>query len=135
MSKFSEAMLSNPPRLVVLYQREGGADRFQWGLVGSAPILTLVGYLVRVQAEILADRLFGSDEECDESALVVSWDAANGEFSWFVHPDIPVEPLAGMLELVKAYLVERQVREGMLSQAAAMQTGLVGADGRPILKR
>lgn len=128
MSKFSEAMATNPSRLVVLFRHdECGQEQFTWGIVGTLPTITLIGYLTRVQAG-LAHRWAEPRQDCDQSALVVAW--TDGKFSWFVHPDIPVDSLVGMLDLIKAYLVDSKLAE----QASAAQTGLVDKNGKPILR-
>ena len=44
MTAFAEVMAANPPRLVVLYQQApDGGERFQWGVVGQIPLLSMVG--------------------------------------------------------------------------------------------
>jgi len=79
---FAEVMTTNPPRLVVLFRRgEDGSEEFQWGVVGTVPVLTLIGAIVRVQAELA----FRSPEPCEPSALVIAWDAESRKVQWFVH--------------------------------------------------
>lgn len=113
----------NTPRLVVEFRPE--QDRFGWGIVGQMPILTVVGFLARVQSDLF----FRTPPECPEMALVVVWDAETKTFDYFVHPAIPVDPLVGMLDAIKMSLIE--------SQFAKPQNGigLFGADGKPLLRR
>lgn len=111
------------PRLVVMFRRDGDKEMFQWGMLGEMPILTLVGVIVRVQAELA----FRAAEECPESALVIAWDKQHRSFDWFVHPDIPMDSLVGMLETIKATIVSTH----MARQMAAQQV-ILGPDGRPV---
>ena len=84
--------------------------------------LTLIGYVTRVQAELQ----FRSPEPCDLPALVIAWDPVGQAASWFVHPDIPVDPLVGMLEAVKAALV------GSRSAQQKAADAILGPDGNPM---
>lgn len=122
MSKFSETVQDNTPRLVVMFRRDADNELFQWGVVGAMPLVTLIGYITRVQSELA----FRSPEECDESAMVIAWDKDERSFSWFVHPDVPVDSLVGMLETIKATLVGTH-----LAKQVAAQQMILGPDGRP----
>jgi hypothetical protein len=134
------------PRLVVQFQRDGDQENYQWGMVGAMPLLSLIGYVGRVQVAFAnLDNYF----ECDESALVIAYHKDGlvsmrgydgvetprhihgGDFSWYVHPDIPTDSLCGFLELVKTALVGTMAAK----QAVANQVGIVGADGRPVKRR
>lgn len=119
----------NTPRLVVEFTRpEPDKERFRWGIVGSMPVLTLVGYIVRVQAELA----FRKPEECGAMALIVVWDAEALQFSYFVNPAIPVDSLVGMLETIKISLI------GSASGSAQpdnQKVGIFGADGQPLHQR
>lgn len=112
------------PRLVVMFKRDGENEMFQWGMVGAMPLITLIGYITRVQGELQ----FRNPEPCNQLALAIVWDQEDREFSWFVHPDIPVNSLIGMLETVKVTLLNSH----MARQIGAQQVGLLGPDGRPL---
>ncbi len=129
MSKFSDCVKNDTPRLVVMFHRpEPKQERFQWGMVGSLPILTCIGCIARVQVELPLIEPDDDRYHCPQSALVIAWDAANQRFDWFVHPDIPVDSLVGMLETIKAALVNSQLAQ----QIRNNQVGIVGPDGRPM---
>ena len=122
---FTEAMRSNPPRLVVLFRRaDNGEEQFQWGLVKSMPIHTLVGSIVRVQSDLM----FKAIEPCDKSAFVLTWDEETHKVGTFVHPDIPVISLLGMLETVKALVIAGREAQRMTSQGNIV----LGPDGTPM---
>ena len=124
MTKYAETVNQDTPRLVVEFASDGrGNEQYKWGMVGKMPALALLGYIVRVQAELA----FRAAEECPESALVIAWNGA--EFSWFIHPAIPVDAVVGMLEAVKAFLVS-QTR----AQMQGNKSGLLGPDGLPFPK-
>ncbi len=128
MHDFAEVIATNPQRLVVMFQRGvGGQEEFQWGVVGAIPILSLVGYITRVQTELVIHEPL-KHSRCPDSALVIVYD--NG-CKWFIHPDIPVDSLVGMLEMVKASLIASR----MAQQLAATQTRIVGPNGQPLPKR
>ena len=127
ITKF-ENIEQDTPRLVVMFKREGDKEMFQWGMVGALPILTTIGCIVRVQAELSVKESYEhKGHNTPESALVIAWDGEENEFEWFVHPDIPVDSLVGMLETIKVTLTGSY----MARQAAAQQL-LLGPDGRPM---
>lgn len=110
MDDFSD-IKQDTPRLVVEFHRDGDREVFKWGIVGAMPAVTLIGCVARVQMDLLT--VPGTLAQsccnlCPESALVIVWDEELKEFDWFVHPDIPVNSLAGMLELVKTALIGMQ---------------------------
>lgn len=128
---FADVIADNPPRLAVLFQRgQDGSEQFQWGVAGSIPMLSLIGGIVRVQASLLGDEWI---PECDlpegqPSALVIVWEKDDRTFSHYLSPEIPREPLVGMLETIKAMLVA-----GRLGQHSASQkVQLLGPDGSPM---
>lgn len=115
----------NTPRLVVEFIRpQPNQEQFRWGVVGSLPLLTLIGYIVRVQAELA----FRKPEECDKMALVIAWDAELNLFDYVVDPRIPVDSLVGMLETIKLQLIGSQAAQSMQGDGV----GIFGADGRPL---
>lgn len=125
VSSFSDVMQSNPPRLVVLYQRANdGTDHFQWGIVGSLPVLGLIASVCRAQYELLEEKYI-PECEGETPALVITWDVVDKFSSFWLHTDVPTEPLLGMLEVIKATLVT-----GRLGQQAAAQR-ILGPDGQP----
>ena len=124
MKDFQTTMLANPPRLVVLFRRtEGGEEQFQWGVVGKIPLLSLIGFITRVQAELA----FRSPDPCPEQALAIMLQD-DGKLAYYVHPDIPIDPLVGMLETIKSALTDSRTAQ----HAAAQQVKIVGPDGLPM---
>ena len=121
MRKFTDAVNQDTPRLVVEFQYDdSNQEQIKWGVVGNMPVLTLVGFVERVQAELA----FRKPEECDYMALVIAWDADEKIFRYFVNPQIPVDPLVGMLETIKVVLVDSQ-----RAKVAQQQSRLFGPDG------
>lgn len=124
MNKFSDVVKNDTPRMVVMFQRDGANERFQWGLVGSLPLLSLIGYIGRVQSGLTSGNYL---RDCPESALVIAWDPSNKSFYWFVHPEIPTDSLCGMLEAIKAVLVGTQ----MVQQSANQKVQMYDSNGNP----
>lgn len=129
MSNFSDAMQGNPPRMVVQFGLQpDGSETFQWGIVGDIPILSLIGHIVRVQADLVSGAWV---PECNAPnqppSLVVAWHADSRSLQHYLSPDIPVDPLCGMLETIKAALVMSRMGQ----RAAAHRTAILGPDGRP----
>ena len=120
---FGTLMSTNPPRLVVLYrQGEDGTQQFQWGMVGTVPVLTLIGSLVEAQARIRHDSVY----KCEESAFVVAWEGDRP--SYWCHQDVPKTALLGMLETIKHSVVGGRLEQ----QAAAQRMQILGPDGSPM---
>ncbi len=131
MSKFTDTVKQDTPRLVVMFRRPApDQEQFQWGVVGKMPLLTLIGVIGNVQAG-LRNADISQPDECEESALVIAWDQSRMSFDYFLHPDIPLDSLSGMLETIKAALVGSQVAQ----QARNQQVGLLGPDGQPMRRR
>lgn len=123
---YAETVSSNPPRMVVMFRRaQDGAEQYEWGVIGSMPILTLIGYIGRIQTELVNG---GWIPECDNPvpALVIAFDGR--ELSHFVHPDIPTDSLAGMLEVIKSMLVGSRMGQ----HAGAQRATILGPDGKPM---
>jgi hypothetical protein len=115
--------------MVISYSKDAmGDEQFAWNVVGNMPISSLVGFIVRVQVELsgILDSIYAVPEPCDEKALVVVWDRERRKFDYFLHPDIPVDPLVGTLEVAKAIMVDSQVAAYMRAKMA----GVCGPDGR-----
>lgn len=122
MNELINTMNQDTPRLVVEFTRPApDQEQFKWGIVGKLPALTLVGFIVRVQAELA----FRKPEECDKMALVVAWDAEENRFEYVVDPRIPIDSLVGMLETIKLSLIG-------IAQVKDDKIGMFGADGRPL---
>lgn len=128
------------PRLVVTFGRDAaGNEQFGFGMVGSIPPLSLIGYLARIRSILPGgDHLHSNMRAVPvpqwnaPPALVVAWDAAARECSWFVGADVPTDPLVGFLELVGAMLVDTQLAAMAQAARGGRQVGIVGPDGRPI---
>lgn len=120
---FYDKVTQDTPRLVIMFKRDGEKELFQWGFIGQIPLLTLVGALIRVQAELT----FKAAQECPESALVITWNNEIKKIDWYVHPSIPVDSLVGMIETVKATILATHGAK----QLAAQQL-ILGPDGKPV---
>ena len=88
--------------------------------------MTFVGVIARVQAELPLIEPEDARYKCPESALVIAWDEGERKFHWFVHPSIPVDSLVGMMEMIKATLVDTHI-----ARSAAAQQVILGPDGQP----
>ena len=118
------------PRLVVEHQiNDAGEDRFTWGVVGRMQIFSLIGFIVRVQSELIRHEADATSPNFDYSGKALVIAHVSGEFGYFVHPDIPTDPLVGMLESIKLTFAASQV------QPAPNKIDLFGADGRPMYRR
>jgi hypothetical protein len=104
-----------------MFKREGEKELFQWGIAGQIPLMSLIGFIVRVQTNPCLE-----PEVCPEVSAVIAWDQATGIFKFFVHKDIPWDSLVGMLEAIKFTLISSQV-----ARASANQQMILGPDGRP----
>lgn len=132
MSKFQQVMEKKPPHVIVKYIRgeTREQDQYSYGVHGSIPLAQLVGYIIRVQAELV----FRNPDPCDEGLCVIAFDPHTNKMQWFVDSKIPVDPLVGTLELVKCILIDSQMASIMEATQKRVQTGLVAANGTPILR-
>lgn len=128
MSKFQQVMSKNPPHVFIKYDAE--KCTFAYGVVGKLPIAELIGYIVRVQAELA----FRNPDKCDDSMCVVVFDPNTRKMCWFVDSCIPVDALVGTLELIKCTLVDSQMASMVQAAQQCQQTGLVDLSGKPILR-
>lgn len=121
MSLFTDTVKQDTPRLVVMYKcGDDGSPMFQWGIVGTMPLVTLIGSIVEAQHIEWA-------EKCPEPAAVFAWDASKKEFTFFYHEDIPWTALVGMLEVIKITLISTHTARSMANQQV-----ILGPDGSPI---
>lgn len=119
MSKYKNMLEKDLPRLFITYEagETRDKDKYAYGILGNIPISQLVGYIIRVQAELA----FRNLEVCDDKQCVIMFDPRTHIMSWYVHKSIPVDALVGTLELVKCYLLDMQIAQ------------LTGASKSPIL--
>ena len=129
MSNFSETVKQDTPRLVVQFgYAPDGSESFQWGIVGDIPILSLIGNINRLQMQLLATEWIPEfDLPGQPPALVMAWDAERKLMSSYLHRDIPIDPMCGMLETIKAALVMSRLGQKAVSHRSA----ILGPDGRP----
>lgn len=130
---FDELMATNPPRIEVMFRRgPGGEEQFQWGITERGiPILTAIGLIVRVQGELPLLEPGDERHSCGtRQSLVIAVDRTNTTKSmrWFLGPDIPLDPLLGILETIKDMLVSSQLAQ----RATANHSTIVGPDGSPM---
>lgn len=114
--------------MVVSYQRISGTDGFNWGVVGNIPMLVLVGAVARVQAADITRP--DDDHVCPEPALVITWDRDTNTTHWYAHPNLPIDSLMGMLEIIKATLVANLIAQQQ--QHKLVDRALLGPDGQPM---
>ena len=128
MTEFERAMQNDPPRLLVLYKvDESGLEQLHWTMVGGMPTLSLIGAIITAQVKLVTRDPYL--DRCPETMLVVTYNKDKKEFAYFVHPDIPVAPLAGYLEMVKAMVGAQRLGK---AQTQVQQRGkIVGLDGKP----
>jgi hypothetical protein len=125
------------PRLVVMYKRgeDTASENFQWGIMPGLPMPALLGFIERVQRDLVTHGRHGGD--CPESTFVIAWFEKlpdcnmASSFEWWVHHDVPVDSIVGMLEVVKATLISGKVGQAMASN----RRQLLGPDGRPFNAR
>lgn len=127
MSKFEDVVTEDTPRLIVQHHCESGTneEQYQWGIVGSIPILNLIGTIVRIQTELVCQ--FHEPEQCPEMALVIAWHGDKRTVTWFIHPDIPIDSIVGMLDTIKATITATHKARQMAAQQV-----ILGPDGRPM---
>jgi hypothetical protein len=137
MSRFSEITATNPPRLVVKFERgPSGEEVFNWGVAGDIPILSLLGHISQVQVELASGAWMPDcsgdphslDGQDQPPVLVIVWDGKDRSLEHFVNPDIPRDPLSGMLELIKSVLVASR----LLTSQPTSRRSLLGPDGTPM---
>jgi hypothetical protein len=130
MSEFEDFVKQDTPRLAVGFRRApDGSEQFEWGIAGDIPPLTLIGCVRRAQDYLLCrERGEGWIPECPQPALVLVWDAEERAMRYYVHPDIPVEPLVGMLEVIAAMLTASRLAQ----RAASQRVAILGPDGGPM---
>lgn len=125
---FDELIATDPPRLVVEFQRgPNGDEQFKWGIVGEMPLLTLISAVVRAQIDMVVEKGF-VDDRCDASALVFVYDKEHRDFKCFSNYDIPLDSILGMLETIKAVLVGSR----LAVQAQQQRSPIMGLDGKPL---
>lgn len=122
MEKFEDLVKQDTPRLVVMFKLENGAEMFGWGMVGEIPRLTTIGAIVRVQSELY----FKAGKYCPGPALVIAYNPIAKSINWFINPDIPIDPLAGMLETIKHAILSAG------GPKLPTATPILGPDGVPI---
>ena len=127
MIAFRNVVKQETPRLVIIFQREGDKENFQWGMVGNIPVLSLIGHMVRVQAELPLLEPGDARHHCPESALVIAWDDEHRTFDWFINPNIPMDPLVGMMDMIRMTLLSQHMVRHMVTQQP-----ILGPDGKPI---
>lgn len=125
---FTECMESNPARLVILYQPQSNGDEsFQWGVVGNIPVITLIGHIDGLQSD-LNNREWIPEADHPQPALVIAYDPTDKTLRHYMDHTIPIEPLVGMLEIIKGLLTTSRMAQHM----GANLTPVLGPDGKPV---
>lgn len=135
MSKYSEVVKEDTPRLIVKFRiHEDGKDDYEWGVIGQIPLLQLVGAVLDVQAEMCESvgwQLEVKGKTCPDQQLVIVYDKSL--FSWFVHRDYPKYGMLGMLDIIRATLVDT-IRATQAQQQQAQPRLIVPATLNPLLR-
>lgn len=118
--KFEDVVNEDTPRIVIEFACMNGAETFRWGMVGDIPNITALGAVAKVQAELY----FKAPKQCPAPALVIAYNPASKKVDWFIHPSIPIDLMAGMLEIVKSVIL----RAG---QPKPQGPSILGPDGTP----
>ena len=131
---FKEIMATNPPRLVVQFRyNDKGEQEYQWGIVGTIPVMSLIGAVGRAQHRIL-DADMGHEEEIDLEdsngihSFVLVWREHVSLYRIYMHRDIPTNSLVGMLETIKCVLVGSRLAQ----HAASEQLPILGPNGQQL---
>lgn len=120
------------PRVVILYRRnEYGTNEFDVQFLGERPmnIVSLIGALSRIAAKLACDQPRNEIPSDGSVALIIRWVEERKETEWFLHKDVPVEPLIGIIEIVKQDMV---AANAIMRQQSQQRGGIVGPDGRPV---
>lgn len=125
MSKMTDTVNEKTQRLIVQFRMDGKKADFQWGLTQGLPLADLIGYIGRVQADLLSGAWTMSSDEL--KAVVIAFDPEAWKFSHFVHEDVPRDAMVGMLEVVKTTLVMGKLG----SRVASNRVEILGPDGKP----
>lgn len=142
MSRFDETVKNDTPSLIVMFRTSNGREEFQWGMKGNLPLLGLIATIIHAQNELLRSDTWEGyewmDRECQQEALVITWDDENKNYDWFLHRNTPAYSMVGMLERVKTQLIntsiarEQQQQQQHVAKLPPMPR-LVGPDGRPLI--
>lgn len=115
------------PHLIVRFVLDtSGKEAYSFGLTGGVPMVQLIGYIGRVQTELLLGMGGGS---CEEPHLLIEWNAELGTFSWVVGPCKSVDGLNGMLELIRFRLTMMTI-----AQEEAQKPQILGPNGLPLMR-
>lgn len=104
MTRYEEIVKPNTPVLVVRYRIED-KELFEWEVIGSIPILSLIATMVKIQQKLnnclpwqlyrLENRLSPNQE------LIITYNPADKSFDWFIGENVSFASMAGYLEIVK----------------------------------
>lgn len=134
MSKYADIVKQDTPRIVIKFKFDDeGKDQYEWGNVGTIPVMAMIGAIVKTQIELVSietDRLGLYNKLCPEQMLVIAWDRDNNTFHWFMHKDTPKYGILGMLDLIRATLVD-----SIRMRQAAQQPTILDPTGQPIIRR
>ena len=120
-----------PPHLVVRFKLDANNDeQFEWGVTGGIPMMGLLGALCNAQVALSMGMHRQEGLKWHPGTFLLVWDADTRRFGLECDPDIPIEPIVGMIEVVKD-TVKANIARSAQAQLA-MQRVLVGIDGRPI---
>lgn len=131
MSKFKDKVKDDTPRLEVKYRLMEGKDEYEWGIVPSVPMLSLIGGIGHAQMNLhTCQGQINEEYRCPAPSFVLAWSEESKKFDLFVHPSIPMDSLCGMLETIKSAVVLSLAARRVAAQGQI----ILGPDGRPIVQ-
>src|SRR4051812_1016324 len=108
MTKFTNVIKEDTPRLVVNFKVDDiGKEQYEWGIHGNIPLLSVIGAIVKVEVELASleiMRLGILDKFCNDRMLLIAF--VDNTFHWFLHKDTPKYGMLGMLEMIRATLID-----------------------------
>jgi hypothetical protein len=131
--RYSRIVTPGTPHLWVNYDLVDGKRIMTWGVnrPEHVPSLDMIGAVIRAQ-NLLSDRSFSDMdpwfEWCTECRFVIAWYGPHPEF--FLHKDIPIDKLLGMLEVVKSTLMASMIMRQQQQQHDKVR--MYGTDGRVV---
>lgn len=134
MTRYTDNVKPDTPRLIVRYKVEDNKEMFEWGHIGAIPVLNLICQIIQIQNRLsyslmwLTKRTLESEQRnCPEQALIVTYNPDDKEFDWYINDKIPFGPIVGYLEMVKLAMITTPV-----AARAAAQHIILGTDGQPM---
>ena len=118
------------PHLIVKFRSVNGEEQFEWGVTAGIPMMGLLGAVIRTQVFLNLEYQSTYDNRpYIPGALILEWNDKEREFGFVCDPDIPIDPLIGMLEVIKSVILANITKSAEANKN--MQRLIIGIDGRP----